>query len=76
MDRYAAARGRAIDPGSVVVIGDTPHDIDCAHANGCRVIAVATGAFDRSTLEGHAPDLAVEDLSDTDTLFNWIVRSS
>ena len=29
------------------VIGDTPHDIDCANAIGVRTIAVATGGYTR-----------------------------
>src|SRR5689334_22444552 len=31
------------EPRSVIVIGDTPLDIDCAHAHGCLALAVATG---------------------------------
>jgi phosphoglycolate phosphatase-like HAD superfamily hydrolase len=27
------------------VIGDTPRDIACAHADGARCVAVATGPF-------------------------------
>jgi phosphoglycolate phosphatase-like HAD superfamily hydrolase len=32
------------------VIGDTPADIACARADGCAVIAVATGPFDADEL--------------------------
>ena len=32
-------------PGETVVIGDTPLDIVCAHADGVRCVAVATGPF-------------------------------
>lgn len=34
-----------IEPGHVVVIGDTPHDIDCARFIGARTIAVASGVY-------------------------------
>ena len=37
------------------VIGDTPHDIDCANAIGVRTIAVATGGYSVDELRGHAP---------------------
>jgi phosphoglycolate phosphatase-like HAD superfamily hydrolase len=37
------------------VIGDTPHDIDCANAIGARTIAVATGGYSVSELEPHRP---------------------
>jgi phosphoglycolate phosphatase len=37
------------------VIGDTPHDIDCANAIGARTIAVATGGYSRAELAEHRP---------------------
>jgi phosphoglycolate phosphatase-like HAD superfamily hydrolase len=47
----AIARRRAGDPGApyprdqTIVIGDTPRDVACAHADGVRCVAVATGPF-------------------------------
>jgi phosphoglycolate phosphatase len=35
------------------VIGDTPHDIDCAKAIGARAIAVATGVYSAADLRAH-----------------------
>ena len=35
-----------------IVIGDTPRDIACAHADGVRCIAVTTGPFGREALAG------------------------
>ena len=37
------------------VIGDTPHDIECANAIGARTIAVATGGYSRAELMKHRP---------------------
>jgi phosphoglycolate phosphatase-like HAD superfamily hydrolase len=37
------------------VIGDTPHDIECANAIGARTIAVATGGYSRAELMTHRP---------------------
>jgi phosphoglycolate phosphatase-like HAD superfamily hydrolase len=37
------------------VIGDTPHDVDCANAIGARTIAVATGGYSRAELLSHRP---------------------
>ena len=48
-----------------IVVGDTPDDIQCARANGARVLAVATGRHSRSELARHAPDAVLEDLADT-----------
>ncbi|HWI71398.1 MAG TPA: HAD hydrolase-like protein, partial [Baekduia sp.] len=39
-------------PEQTVVIGDTPRDIACARADGCHVIAIATGPFRASDLHG------------------------
>lgn len=47
-----------------VIIGDTPLDIDAAHAVGAHCIAVATGSFSLDELVAHKPVLAVSDLSD------------
>jgi len=75
MERFRAHAGRAIAPEHVIVIGDTPHDIDCARANGCRVLAVATGGSDAAELSEHEPDLLVDDLSDTGTLVAWMTTA-
>jgi phosphoglycolate phosphatase-like HAD superfamily hydrolase len=37
----------------MLVIGDTPHDIDCAQAIGVRTLAVATGGYSAADLEAH-----------------------
>ena len=39
----------------VFVIGDTPHDIECAKAIGARTIAVATGGYEMEELQAHGP---------------------
>ena len=58
----------------MVVIGDTPHDVDCARHAGCRSIAVATGpSYDRAALEQERPDLLVDDLAATADLVDWIL---
>jgi phosphoglycolate phosphatase len=71
--RAEAHHGRPFAFERTVVIGDTPLDVDCALAHGCRALAVATGPFDRSSLERAGADLAVEDLSDTPRLLDWIL---
>jgi phosphoglycolate phosphatase len=72
MDRYRAKYGAPIDPRDVVVIGDTPHDVDCAKHNGCRVIGVATGLFSVDELRECGADLAVGSLAETEELLRWI----
>jgi phosphoglycolate phosphatase len=64
--RAAQRYGRAFAGADVVVIGDTPHDIDCGRAGGARTIAVATGPFSADALRAHGADIVLEDLTDTD----------
>ena len=42
-----------IEPGHVFVVGDTPHDIECARAIGARTIAVASGVYSSRDLSEH-----------------------
>jgi phosphoglycolate phosphatase-like HAD superfamily hydrolase len=53
-------------PGDVVVIGDTPLDVQCASAAGARSVAVATGSYDEATLQETGAHLVLSDLSDTE----------
>jgi phosphoglycolate phosphatase-like HAD superfamily hydrolase len=62
----------APDPKRVVVIGDTPLDIDCAHAHGCIALAVATGHHDVNELRAAGADVVVQDLSDPAPLFELL----
>jgi phosphoglycolate phosphatase-like HAD superfamily hydrolase len=52
-------------PETVWVIGDTPLDIEAAHANGALALGVATGQRSVDELRADGADLALEDLSDT-----------
>lgn len=73
MSRHEALTGRTLEAGQVVVVGDTPHDVDCARANGCRSLAVATGWHEAGDLAACGADLVVDDLSRTDSLVKWIL---
>lgn len=65
--RRAAARyGRSFSERSIVVVGDTPHDITCGQLNGARTVAVATGPYSIEELQACAPDAILPDFSDTD----------
>jgi phosphoglycolate phosphatase len=48
----------------VVIIGDTPLDVDCARACGALAVAVATGHHASQELSACAPDLLFTDFSD------------
>ncbi len=53
---------------SVLVIGDTPHDVACARYAGVKVMSVVTGRFDRETLAAYMPDYLFDDLNDTEAV--------
>ena len=50
----------------VIVIGDTPHDVECARVAGAKCVAVATGGFTVDQLRDAGADAVVPDLSDTE----------
>jgi phosphoglycolate phosphatase-like HAD superfamily hydrolase len=75
MQRYVQSNGGSIAAQRVVIVGDTPHDVDCARAHGCRSIGVATGAFCVEALREAGADLAVDDLSEVDGIVAWLARA-
>jgi len=62
MARGEAIVGRELSRSEVFVIGDTPLDIEAAHAAGCVAIAVATGHYDSEALRAAGADHAIESL--------------
>ncbi len=64
--------GVSFAPRQTLLIGDTPRDIEAAHANQARVIAVATGRFSVDVLSEHEPDAVFPDLSDVDAVLATI----
>ena len=66
---FARERARAcglpdIPDEDIVVVGDTPHDVRCAHAVGAIAVAVATGTSSVAELRGAGAEHVFEDLSD------------
>ena len=72
--REKARRMRAVEvpAADVVVVGDTPLDVEAAHAAGARTIAVATGPYRLDELRQAGPDAALEDLTDARALLEAI----
>ena len=63
-----ALRGVDVAPAATVIVGDTPLDIDAAHAAGARAVAVATGPYSLEELGQAGPDAALEDVTDVAAL--------
>lgn len=76
MRRQGERTGRSIHPRDVVIIGDTPHDVDCARAHGCRSLAVGTGGCDLTMLRQCGADLTLPDLSDTARVVDWLTKAA
>jgi len=66
MIRNAAHKARELAgaAATVCVVGDTPRDIEAAHANQLPVIAVATGNFDFDALLAFRPEACATSLAD------------
>jgi phosphoglycolate phosphatase-like HAD superfamily hydrolase len=46
--------------------------VDCARKNGCRCLAVATGAHSAKALASAGADAVVPDLTDLTVLESWL----
>jgi phosphoglycolate phosphatase-like HAD superfamily hydrolase len=66
--------GRVPGGSEVVIIGDTPADIQCGQGIAARAIAVATGAYSVSDLAACGPHAVFTDLSATDAVVDAILR--
>lgn len=60
---------RSFVPRDLVIIGDTPKDIDCARHYGAVSVAVATGTYSYNELLRHKPDILLSDLA---TPSDWL----
>lgn len=65
VERAERVWGLRFAPESVVVVGDTPLDVECGRHFGARTFAVATGHFGAAELEAAAADHVAPDLTRT-----------
>jgi phosphoglycolate phosphatase len=65
-ERAAARYATAFHPDRVVVVGDTPHDVDAARQNGVRAVGVATGPSTAADLRAAGADAVLDSLRDTE----------
>lgn len=66
--------GVHVEGASMVVIGDTPADVNCGKALGARAIGIATGRYSVEELLRHSPVAAFEDLTRTDEILAVILE--
>jgi phosphoglycolate phosphatase len=73
LQRAKAELGVELEGDHLVVIGDTPADIECGRALGVRAIGVATGSYTVDELLECAPHAVFETLADTPRVLSAIV---
>jgi phosphoglycolate phosphatase len=75
MDRAAAKYGRSFDAAEVVVIGDSPLDMQAGLHHGCVTVGVATGRHTVEQLSAAGARQVLPDLSDTDRVLAALLSS-
>jgi phosphoglycolate phosphatase len=75
MTKFLLARGRELRGEEVTIIGDTPHDVACARAHGCRSLGVATGRSSVDQLAAAGATRAVQDLSEFNAIADWLLST-
>jgi phosphoglycolate phosphatase len=61
----AEALGMRVRGDRVIIVGDTPADLQCGRGIGARAIGVATGRYSVEALAAHQPAAVFPDLTDT-----------
>jgi len=61
----AEALGMRVPGDRVIIVGDTPADLQCGRGIGARAIGVATGRYSVDALAAHEPAAVFADLTDT-----------
>jgi len=64
IERAGTVLGRPVDPATVPVVGDTPHDIAAAHGAGAIAVGVATGHFSVDELRAAGADHVLRTLEE------------
>jgi phosphoglycolate phosphatase len=64
IERAGQIHGHEIDPSKVLVVGDTPLDIQAAHQAGARAVGVASGKYSKDELAAAGADYVVASLGD------------
>jgi phosphoglycolate phosphatase-like HAD superfamily hydrolase len=59
--------------GRVIVVGDTPHDVECARVAGAKCVAVATGGYSVEQLREAGADEVLLNLADTEQVLALLV---
>ena len=72
LERAERSIGRKFRPKEALIIGDSVHDVACAHAHGIPCLAVATGRTPAEALRAAGADWVVADLTEARALIDWL----
>lgn len=64
LGRASLVFGERLDTGRCLVVGDTPHDVEAAHAAAVACVGVASHRFDANALRAARADWVVDSLAD------------
>lgn len=64
LSRASLVYGAEISPSQCLVVGDTPHDAEGAHAAGIRCVGVASHNFDAGQLKAGGADYVIASLNE------------
>lgn len=64
LERAGEIAGTELDPGRVLVVGDTPKDVEAAHAVGAVGVGVASGHYSREELREANADFVLGSLAE------------
>ncbi len=76
LERADALTGIRYAGESLVIVGDTPADVECAAHLGARTVAVATGVYARDELETCGPDSLFDTFEDAEAVWEAIAGPS
>jgi len=62
-----------VDPGRVLMVGDTTHDLQMAQAAGCASVGVSYGAHAPDAFAAHAPLFVADSVA---TLHGWLAHNA
>jgi phosphoglycolate phosphatase len=64
LGRAALVYGEPVPPEQAIVVGDTPHDVEAAHAAGIQCVGVGSHHFDVDELRAAHADYAIASLTE------------
>ena len=76
LERASEYFGDVFEPEQVVIVGDTPSDVHCAHVHSIPCLGVATGKYSEEDLSRVGADLVMRDLADIERVRDALLTVS